>query len=134
LYTKQVLPGVGASLGVDRLLAAMEELKHPWLTGQSTAAPVLVLQMDASLLGTVHRVGAILRAAGIGAEVYPEAKKLGPQFQYAEKRGHKIAVIVGPDEAAKGVAKVKHLATRAESTAAIGEELVSTIRTLLAGS
>lgn len=134
LYTKQVLPGVGASLGVDRLLAAMEELKHPWLTGQSTAAPVLVLQMDASLLGTVHRVGAILRAAGIGAEVYPEAKKLGPQFQYAEKRGHNIAVIVGPDEAAKGVAKVKHLATRAESSAAIGEELITTIRTLLARS
>ena len=29
-YTKQVLPGVGASLGLDRLLAAMEELKHPF--------------------------------------------------------------------------------------------------------
>ena len=27
LYTKQALPGVGASLGLDRLLAAMEELK-----------------------------------------------------------------------------------------------------------
>lgn len=36
LYTKQVLPGVGASLGLDRLIAAMEELKHPLLTGQTT--------------------------------------------------------------------------------------------------
>src|SRR5262249_22993753 len=35
-YTKQVLPGVGASLGLDRLIAAMEELKHPLITGQST--------------------------------------------------------------------------------------------------
>ena len=37
-YTKQVLPGVGASLGVDRLIAAMEEIKHPLLTGQTTPA------------------------------------------------------------------------------------------------
>ena len=43
-YTKQVLPGVGASLGLDRLIAAMEELKHPLLTGQSTPADVLVVQ------------------------------------------------------------------------------------------
>src|SRR5205807_8585730 len=42
VYTKQVLPGVGASLGVDRLIAAMEELKHPLLTGQTTPAQVLV--------------------------------------------------------------------------------------------
>ena len=42
-YTKQVLPGVGASLGLDRLIAAMEELKHPLLTEQSTPAQVLVV-------------------------------------------------------------------------------------------
>ncbi len=45
-YTKQVLPGVGASLGVDRLIAAMEELKHPLLTGQTTPAQVLVVNFD----------------------------------------------------------------------------------------
>src|SRR3712207_8857657 len=44
LYTKQVLPGVGASLGVDRLLAAMEKLKHPWLTGQRSEEHTSELQ------------------------------------------------------------------------------------------
>src|SRR5207248_8958570 len=38
LYTKQQLPGVGASLGLDRLLAAMEDLKL--LDQVSTPAPV----------------------------------------------------------------------------------------------
>src|SRR5262249_43320383 len=39
LYTRQHLPGVGASLGLDRLLAAMEELQL--LPKASTPAPVL---------------------------------------------------------------------------------------------
>src|SRR5262249_23369232 len=45
LYTKQQLPGVGASLGLDRLLAAMEELNM--LPKVSTPAPVLLVQFSA---------------------------------------------------------------------------------------
>jgi histidyl-tRNA synthetase len=114
LFTKQVLPGVGASLGVDRLLAAMEELKHPWLTGQTTPAEVLVVQFDGAPVGGYQKLAASLRAAGLAVEVYPEAKKLGQQFQYAERRGFRLAVIAGPDEFARGEAKVKVLATREE--------------------
>ncbi len=116
LYTKQVLPGVGASLGVDRLLAAMEEIKHPWMTGQSTPAPVLVLQFENSWLGQYQRVARTLRAAGIGAEVYPDVKRLKAQFEYADKRGFKVALIAGSDEFAKGVWKIKDLTTREEVT------------------
>ncbi len=114
LYTKQVLPGVGASLGVDRLLAAMDELKHPWLSGVSTPAQVLVIQFDAARLGDYQRAARELRAAGIATEVYPEAKKLGQQFQYADKRGFRLALIAGSEEFAKGVWKVKDLAKREE--------------------
>ncbi len=116
LYTKQVLPGVGASLGVDRLLAAMEEIKHPWMTGQSTPAPVLVLQFENSWLGQYQQVARTLRAAGIGAEVYPDVKRLKAQFEYADKRGFKVALIAGSDEFAKGVWKIKDLTTREEVT------------------
>ena len=116
LYTKQVLPGVGASLGLDRLLAAMEELKHPLLTGQSTPAQVLVVQFDAARLGDYQRIARELRAAGVDVEVYPDAKKVGQQLAYAEKRGFQLAVIAGPDEFAQGVWKVKDLAKREEAT------------------
>jgi histidyl-tRNA synthetase len=133
LYTKQVLPGVGASLGVDRLLAAMEELKHPWMTGQSTPAPVIVLNLDASLLGTYQKIARELRSAGVGVEVYPDAKKLGPQFQYAERRGFRLAVIVGPEEAASGKRKVKDLAKREEVVLDAGEGFAAAVRTLLPG-
>jgi histidyl-tRNA synthetase len=130
LYTKQVLPGVGGSLGVDRLLAAMEELKHPWLTGQTSPANVLILNLEASRLGEYQRWAMTLRAAGLGVEVYPDAKKLGAQFQYAEKRGYRIGIIAGSEEFANGTLKVKDLAQRTESTIAT-TDLVPTVQQIL---
>ncbi|MGL6074816.1 MAG: histidine--tRNA ligase [Fimbriiglobus sp.] len=121
LYTKQVLPGVGASLGVDRLLTAMEELKHPWMSGTSTPAPVLLLQFEASRLPDYAKLASLVRAAGIGVEIYPEAKKLNKQFEYAEKRGFRLALIAGSEELANGQVKVKNLATRTETTVAIAD-------------
>ncbi len=108
LFTKQKLPGVGASLGVDRLLAAMEELKM--LDTAATPAAVLVVQFVAGRLVDYQRVAGRLRAAGIGVEVYPEAKKIGAQLQYAERRGYRLVLIGGPDELASGRWKIKDLA------------------------
>jgi histidyl-tRNA synthetase len=130
VYIKQVLPGVGASLGVDRLLAAMEELKHPWLTGATTPARVIVLNFDAKFVGQYQKAARALRAAGVGVEVYPDAKKLGPQFQYAEKRGIRLALIAGEDEFARGIWKVKDLVRR-EEIEVPADSLVGSVRTLL---
>jgi histidyl-tRNA synthetase len=124
LYTKQQLPGVGASLGLDRLLAALEELKL--LKTASTPAQVLMVQFSAEFVGEYQRLARELRAAGIGVEVYPEPKKIGAQLQYAEKRGFRLALIAGGDEFAQGVWKVKDLAKREEQTvpaAAVVESL-----------
>jgi len=114
LFTKQELPGVGASLGLDRLLAAME--KANLLPTAATPAPVLIVQFDTTRLGAYQALARQLRAAGIGVEVFPEAKKIGPQLQYAEKRGFKVALIAGPTEFEQGVWKIKNLATRTETT------------------
>lgn len=115
LFTKQHLPGVGASLGLDRLLAAMEELQL--LPTTATPAPVLLVQFEAQRLGDYQKMARALRAEGIGVEVYPDAKKIGQQLRYAEKRGFRVALIAGPDEFAQGVWKVKDLARREEKTA-----------------
>ncbi|MCS7047296.1 MAG: histidine--tRNA ligase [Gemmataceae bacterium] len=114
LYTRQKLPGVGASLGLDRLLAALEELQL--LTKVSTPAPVLVVQFSPDYIGRYQALARQLRADGIGVDVFPEPKKIGAQLQYAEKRGFRLAVIAGPDEFTQGVCKLKDLAQRAETT------------------
>jgi histidyl-tRNA synthetase len=127
-YTKQELPGVGASLGLDRLLAAMEELGR--LEKVSTPAPVLLVQFSAERLGEYQRMARALRAQGIGVEVYPEAKKVGAQLKYAEARGFSAALIAGPDEFARGEWKVKDLARR-EEVSAPEAEVAAAIRKVL---
>jgi histidyl-tRNA synthetase len=129
LYTKQVLPGVGASLGLDRLLAALEEMNL--LPKTSTPAPVLIVQFDAGHIGAYQRMARHLRGEGVGVEVYPEAKKLGPQLKYAESRGFRIALIAGPDEFARGMWQVKDLARR-EQIDVPTTEVVATVRKVLA--
>jgi histidyl-tRNA synthetase len=131
LYTKQVLPGVGASLGLDRLLAAMEELEL--LPKTQTPAPVLIVQFETGRLGDYQKMARVLRAEGIGVEVFPESRKVGQQLQYAEKRGFRIALIAGPDEFAKRTWKIKNLSTREEQTVSLGET-VAAIRALLDAS
>lgn len=128
LYTKQQLPGVGASLGLDRLLAAMEELKL--LEGKGTPAPVLLVQFSADQLGLYQKTARALRAQGIGVEVFPEAKKVGQQLQYAERRGFRAALIPFPDELAQGKWQIKVLASREENTVP-AEELTAALQRIV---
>ncbi len=91
LYTKQRLPGVGASIGIDRLMAAMEELG---LLATAASAPgVLVFCADEKLLGQYHAKAEAFRAAGVPAEVFPEPKKTAVQFAYAEKKGIPLGLV-----------------------------------------
>ena len=107
LFTSQELPGIGASLGLDRLLAAMEELGM--IEKVSTPAGVFIPYFEADRLHDYLRLAAALRAAGIGVEVFPDAKKLGQQLKYADRRGFRIALIAGGNEFASGVCQVKDL-------------------------
>jgi histidyl-tRNA synthetase len=128
LFTRQPLPGVGASLGLDRLLAAMEELGL--VASASTPAPVLVVLFDESRVGEYLRIARILRAAGIGAEVYPQAKGLKKQLQYADKKGFRVAVIAGETEFAAGQWQVKDLQAQQQHTV-LEPELAATIAGIL---
>lgn len=128
LYTKQQLPGIGGSLGLDRLLAAMEKLGV--LPAAASPAPVLVVQFAREYLGAYEKAARRLREAGVGAEVYPDAKRVGQQLQYAERRGFRVAVIGGPDEVARGEWKVKDLAKRQEAAHA-DADLVAAVRRLV---
>ncbi len=130
LYTKQRLPGVGGSLGVDRLLAAMEELGL--VDERGSTVPVLVTVFDDAGRRDAVGLAAALRAAGIGAEVYPDVRKLGAQLKYADRRGHRLAVIAGPDERASSTVQVKNLAS-GESATVPRTDLASTCRRLLGG-
>ena len=96
VYTKQELPGVGASLGLDRLLAAMEELGL--LKEQRTPAKLLVTYFDRDRLADYLQICTALRRQGIAVELFPEPKKLGQQLKYADRQGFAFALIAGTQE------------------------------------
>ncbi len=79
------------------------------------------------------KLAARVRTSGIGCEVYPEAKKIGKQLQYADKRGFRAALVAGDDELAAGTVQVKDLKTGQSTPVSLaGDALEKTLRTLLA--
>lgn len=129
LFTNQKLPGVGASLGLDRLLAAMESFGM--VGAASTPAPVFVVAFDTKFSSHYARLGRALRQAGINTEVFPDVKQVGKQLKYADKKGFRLAIIAGEDEFAAGVWQVKDL--KAGTQARVAEaDLVDHIQSQLA--
>jgi histidyl-tRNA synthetase len=134
MFTKQQLPGVGASLGLDRLLAAQEELGL--IEPVQTPAPVLVAFFAAPRLNDYLQLASWIRAAGIGVELYPEPKKLGQQLKYADRKGFQVVLIVGDDEWQAGVCQLKNLRTGEQQQLALadnGRAIVEAVERLTAG-
>ncbi len=132
LYTTRRLPGVGGSIGLDRLLALLEESKA--LPAVSHPAPVLVANFPRVEPTTPVRLASRLRKAGIGAEVFPEAIQVGKQMGYGSTRGHRLAVIVGPEEFAGQVFNLRDLATRQEQKGIPWAELEQVVKQALEGT
>ena len=128
LFSSQRLPGVGASLGLDRLLAAMLDLD---LAGEAkSSARILVTQFDAAHTMDYLSLARHLREAGLACEVFLEPRPLGKQLKYANRRGFRVAVIAGADEFTEGLWMIKNLAT-GDQQRVTPEDLVSTIRDCL---
>ncbi|MBA2337960.1 MAG: histidine--tRNA ligase [Acidimicrobiia bacterium] len=111
-YTSRRLPAVGGSLGVDRLLAAVDD----GADATRSAAPVLITRFGDDDGVDLLALAATLRRAGIGVEVYPDPDRIGAQLRYADRHGHRVALIIGPDERGAGEVKVKTMATGDERT------------------
>jgi histidyl-tRNA synthetase len=92
LYCKQRLSGVGASVGLDRLIAALEALGALAKTGSYAKAAVACIKAEDS--GKYQAVAEKLRAAGIACEVFLEPARLAAQYQAAEKKGIPFVIVM----------------------------------------
>lgn len=100
------VPAVGFSVGVSRLLAALELQQ-----GERSAAegPVIVLALEKDQMASYQTMAAELRAAGIRSEVYLGGSNFAKQLKYADKRAAPLAIIQGEDEREKGEITIKDL-------------------------
>tara|TARA_B100001123_G_scaffold448368_1_gene609119 strand:+ start:150961 stop:152379 length:1419 start_codon:yes stop_codon:yes gene_type:complete len=107
-FTGQSIPSTGASLGVDRLVAAL--LSSNRLRGKCSTSQVFVTAMDQSLMSEYLTITYELRRAGIASEMHlGKPKKLGKQIQRADRLEIPYVVIMGSDEAARGVVTLKEM-------------------------
>jgi histidyl-tRNA synthetase len=122
MFSGQEIPATGMSLGLERIIDVVEELGLLHLP--TTVSDVFVTIFAPESVDDSLAVASRLRAGGIRAEVYMEDHRdLGRQFRYASRRGIPFAVVIGPDEASRGVVSVRDM-TSAEQTEVAAEQLV----------
>jgi histidyl-tRNA synthetase len=111
-FRGEPVPATGFSIGVSRLLAALEYLGK--VDSKAEHGPVVVTVFDKERIADYQNMVAALRNAGIRAELYLGAGKFGPQMKYADRRNAPCVVIQGSDEKAKGEVTIKDLIVGAE--------------------
>ena len=111
LFGKNELPAVGFGMG-DVTLENFLRI-HDLVPGDvSVSSGVYLTLFSENMLSHNIRIASILRSAGIELEMALEtSKKLGRQFEIAEKKGRRYAVIIGEDEASKSMVRIKNLKT-----------------------
>jgi len=126
LYSKNRVSGVGASFGLDRLLALLES-KNIFLPKKSIT-DVIIFYLDENLTSYYHKAAEILRKNSINVEVFFEPKKIINQFKFAEKKDITYAMIAGEMEAKKSTFNIKNLKTQEEKKELTIVEIISIIK------
>lgn len=121
MFSGNDVPAVGVSLGMERIIAVMEELGMLSDTDAGARALVTIFSDDTRPASTAmaHR----LRQAGIPTELYlgetSSRKAFKKQMKYANAGGYPWVIVIGPDEAAAGQATLKNMRTGDQETLAV---------------
>lgn len=104
------MSGVGISFGLDRIALVIEELN---LFPETVTATSKAMFLNFGNEEAKYAMKAIskLRQHGVKVEMYPDAAKIGKQFQHADKRGIPFAILVGEEEMKNHEFAIKNLAT-----------------------
>jgi histidyl-tRNA synthetase len=104
------LKGVGASIGIDRLIAGLEALGR--LETVASYADIAVVWLSDKSAGACQAIAEKLRNEGIACEVFIDEEKMSKQLKAAEKRGLKWLVIPDLEAPLKGSFCLRNLTKR----------------------
>lgn len=107
--------GVGISFGMDRICIVMDELGL-FPAGMGRGADVMFANMGENEALYSMKALSALRRAGVRAEMYPDAVKLGRQLDYANKKNIPFVAIAGTSEIEQGVFTVKDMTSGTQET------------------
>ena len=113
------LPGVGFGMGVERLLMVMDLLGIEIPRPNVTDVFVCTMGNNARLAGI--KLVNQLRRADVKADMDHNKRSLKAQFKFADKCGARYVIVLGEDELAQGVAKLRNMQTHEESDISLSD-------------
>jgi histidyl-tRNA synthetase len=97
-------PGIGFGIGIERVLLACDA--EDVFPAPEAAVDVFVVDVTGS---AALRLVSELRESGVRADRAFDNRSMKAQFKAADRSGAHLAVVVGPDELERGIAKVQSL-------------------------
>jgi len=113
------LPGVGYALGLERIVAIIQELGISPDFSKTIDCYVMPLSKAETDYG--YAVATLLRSAGLRTEMTYDEKSIKQQLKRATRTGSKFAIIIGEDERKKEKVTVKDLEAQTQETVAFNQ-------------
>lgn len=110
LYMKEKVPGVGTSIGLDRLIAGLEQLGVTEKKGSYLDAEIFCQNNEHAV--EYQKIAALLRKNGVKVEVFPEAKKMNQQYNVTEAKNIPWGILMNDENVKNGTFTLKNLRTR----------------------
>ena len=119
------ISGVGISFGADRIFDVLNQLE---LYPKEAVNGTQLLFINFGEKEAAFSIGILAkaRAAGIRAEIFPDAAKMKKQMSYANAKNIPFVAIVGENEMNEGKAMLKNMET-GEQNLVSAEELIETL-------
>ena len=120
------MSGVGISFGADRIFDVLNQLELYPVDSLKTTQLLFVNfgeKEENYLLPLISKV----RAAGIRAEIFPDAAKMKKQMSYANAKNIPFVALVGENEMNENKVTLKNMETGEQSLVS-AEELIQTLK------
>ena len=108
------IPAVGFGMGIERVLMLLDQQNSQKLVVEDERPQVFVACLNQSLSKNAFLLMEQFRRAGLRADMDHQGRSLKAQFKYADKLGAQYVAVLGDDEVAKGVVKLRNMQTRDE--------------------
>ncbi|NDV82755.1 histidine--tRNA ligase [Bacteroides sp. 51] len=118
--------GVGISFGADRIFDVLNQLD---LYPKKAVNGTRLFFVNFGNVETAYCIPILkkIRAAGISAEIFPDASKMKKQMSYANAKNIPFVAIIGENEIAKGKVRLRNMKTGKERLVSV-DELIGLLR------
>lgn len=112
-------PAIGFAMGMERLLMAIDKYARP--IPEPSLLEVYVAPLGEAAQSKAFTLTQALRAAGLAADCDHMRRSMKAQFKYADKTGCRYVAVLGEEELAKDVVKLRDMRRSQDETIAMGE-------------